>query len=273
MNSEQDDGRTCDNDGCEDRADTLLDALRSSGLDIPNDLSFNAIYNFSVDGLTDPDEEVHILTDVCEPSGRYRDGLLITSGGRVMSLLLAASDGTTGHGRLLTESDKVYEIGPRPGWSSRDEWVKVAIETAVRTLMRRNESRTPGFDSDRVRADEHLPLLEFKVRSGCRIRLRSWRLADTVALPDVEGARVELWTGVLAEGVITYSAIAAGYRADGTIAALVCVEGMPSAHDRAFLGVFTPYGAHQNLGPTAPDADLLAVAVPLLATYLAERPR
>jgi hypothetical protein len=69
-----------------------------------------------------------------------------------------------------------------------------------------------------------------------------------------------------------YSHIAAAYRDDGTIAALACIEGMPSARDLAFLGVFTPDGAHQNLGTTVPGADFLATAVPLLATYITERP-
>jgi hypothetical protein len=148
----------------------------------------------------------------------------------------------------------------------------VAIETAVRTLMRRNASRDPGFVYDRVRAEEHLPLSEFKARTGCPIRLRSWRLTDTIAAPDAEGARVELWTRLLTDGVITYSAIAAGYRGDGTIAALACIEGMPSGHDLAFLGVFTPHGSHRNLGPTVPGGDFIATALPLLTPYLTERP-
>jgi hypothetical protein len=272
MGSGHEHGPKWDDNSVENKADMLLDALRSSRLDIPEGLSFNVFYNFSADGLTDPDEEVYLLTDVHEPSGLYRDGLLMTSSGRPTSLLLAGSDGTTGHGRIFTESSKASDIGPRPGWSTRDEWAKVAIETAVRTLTRRNEAREPGFDSDRVRADEHLPLLEFKARTGCGIRLRSWRLADTVAVPDAESARVELWTALLADGVITYSNIAAGYRDDGTIAALACIEGMPSAHGLAFLGVFTPDGSHMNMGPTVPDGDFLATAAPLLATYLTEGP-
>jgi hypothetical protein len=177
-----------------------------------------------------------------------------------------------GTGRIFTGNGEASEVGPRPGWSTREEWAKAAIETAVRTLTRRNEARDPGFDSDRVRADEHLPLVEFKARTGCGMRLRSWRLADTVAVPDADGARVELWTGVLADGVITYSEIAAGYRGDGTIAALACIEGMPSAHSLAFLGMFTPDGSHANLGPTVPRGNFLVTAVPLLATYLTERP-
>jgi hypothetical protein len=268
MGSEQGDGPKRSEDGTEDIADELLEALRSSTLNVPNHLSFRCIYRFSREGLTDPDDGVHILTDVREPSGRYRDGLLITSGGRATTLLLAGSDGKIGHGRILTENGKTSDVGPRPGWSTRDEWAKVAIKTAVHTLMRRNESRSPEFDSDRVQADEHLPLLEFKARTGCGIRLRSWRLADTTAVPDAEGARIEHWTGVLADGVITYAEIAAGYREDGTIAALGCVEGMPSGHDLAFLGVFTPDGAHLNMGPTAPGGHFLNVAVPLLAPYL-----
>jgi hypothetical protein len=273
MGSGQEHGPKWDNNnGVENSVDILLDALRSSRLDVPDELYFNVFYNFSEDGLTDPDEEVYLLTDVHEPSGLYRDGLLITSSGRPTSLLLAGSDGTTGHGRIFTESSKASDIGPRPGWSTRDEWAKVAIETAVRTLTRRNEARDSGFGSDRVRADEHLPLVEFKARTGCGIRLRSWRLADTIAVPDAEGARVELWTGVLANGVITYSNIAAGYRDDGTIAALACIEGMPSAHGLAFLGVFTPDGSHVNMGPTVPGGDFLATAVPVVATYLTEQP-
>lgn len=270
MDCEHGDGPKCGKRNVEDKTDPLLDALRSSALDVPKKLSFNAIYNFSMDGLTDPDEEVHVLTDVREPSGRYRDGLLIVVDGRATSLLLA--DGKTGHGRIFTEGGEVSDVGPRPGWSTRDEWAEIAIEIAVHTLTRRNESRNPGFVSGRVRADEHLPLLEYKARTGCGIRLRSWRLADTVAVPDAEGTRVELWTGVLADGLITYSAIAAGYRDDGTIAALACIEGMPSGHDLAFLGVFTPEGAHQNLGPTMPGGDFLVAAVPLLKPYLTERP-
>jgi hypothetical protein len=68
-----------------------------------------------MDGLTDPDEEVHLLTDVREPSGRYRDGLLITSGRRATSLLLASSNGQVGHGKIFTENGKASEVGPRPG--------------------------------------------------------------------------------------------------------------------------------------------------------------
>lgn len=258
--------------GAENNADVLLDALRLSTLDIPDSLSFNCIYSFSMEGLTDSDEEVHILTDVREPSGIYHEGLLITSGPRATSLLLTVSDGNISHGRILTENGKVSQVGPRPGWTTREEWVQVAIEIAVGTLLRRNESRSPGFHNDRVRADEHLPLLEYGARTGCSIRLRSWRLADTIAVPGAEGARIELWTGVLADGVITYSAIAAGYRNDGTIAALACIEGMPSAHNLAFLGLFTPDGAHQNMGPTTPSGDFLDAATPVLAPYLIERP-
>ena len=62
----------------------MLDALRSSTLDFPNALSFSVIYEFSMDELTDPDEEVSVLTDVREPSGRYRDGLLITKDGHAV---------------------------------------------------------------------------------------------------------------------------------------------------------------------------------------------
>jgi hypothetical protein len=211
---------------------------------------------------------VYLLTDVIELSGRYRDGLLITVGGRATICLLA--DRNSGNGRVFTEGGEVSDVGPRPGWSTRDEWAEIAIEIAVHTLMRRNESRDPAFESDRVRAVEHLPLLEFKARTGCGIRLRSWRLAETVAVPDVNGARVELWTGLLADGLTTYSAIAAGYRDDGTIAALACIEGMPSGHDLAFLGVFTSHGSHQNLGPTVPGGDFLATAMPLLAPHLTE---
>jgi hypothetical protein len=225
-----------------------------------------------MEGLTDSDEEVHILTDVREPSGRYHDGLLITSGGRATSLLLAGSNGQIGHGRILAEDGHVSEVGPRPGWSTRDEWAQVAIKTAIHTLMRRNESRSPDFTNDRVRGAEHLPLLEFKARTGCPIRLRSWRLADTIAVSDAEGARIELWTGVLADGVISYSEIAAGYREDGTIAALACIEGMPSGHNLAFLGVFTPEGAHRNMGPTTPGGNFLDVAVPMLTPYLTALP-
>jgi hypothetical protein len=252
MGFEDRDGPKRADDGTEDNAQALLEALRSSTLDTPDQLSFSAIYSFSMEGLTEPDEGVHILTDVREPSGRYRDGLLITSGGRATTLLLAGSDGKIGHGRILTENGKTSDVGPRPGWSTHDEWAKIAIKTAVHTLMHRNESRSPEFDTDRVQADEHLPLLEFKARTGCGIRLRSWRLADTTAVSDAEGARIELWTGVLADGVITYADIAAGYREDGTIAALACVEGMPSGHDLAFLGVFTPDGAHQNMDRRRP---------------------
>lgn len=272
MGCEHEDGPKCGKIGAGNRADILLDALRSSTLDFPNALSFSVIYEFSMDELTDPDEDVSVLTDVREPSGRYRDGLLITKDGHATSLLLAGSNGTIGHGRIFTEGGKVSNVGPCPGWSTRDEWTVVAIETAVHTLMRRNESRNPGFDSDRVRTDEHLPLLEFKARTGCGIRLCSWRLADTIAVPDVDGTRVEPWTGVLADGLITYSHIAAGYRADGTIAALACIEGMPSEHNLAFLGVFTPGGAHQNLGSTVPSGDFLATAVQLLTTHFKEWP-
>lgn len=270
MEFEHNSGLNCDDGNPGDSLDALLDVLRSSTLDLPNELAFNVIYQFTVEGLTDPGEEVHVLTDVCEPSGRYHYGLLINSGRRITSFLLAGSDGTIGHGRILSEGGDACDVGPRPGWSTCDEWVQVAIETAIRTLMRRNEGRSPDFANDRVRAGDHLPLLEYKARTGCGIRLRSWRLADTAVVPEVEGARVELWTGVLADGVITYSAIAAGYRADGTIAALVCIEGMPSAHNLAFLGLFAPDGAHQNLGTTTPDVDLYQLAMPLLVPHLAE---
>jgi hypothetical protein len=74
---------------------------------------------------------VHILTDIREPSGQYRDGLLITSGERATTLLLAGSDGKIGHGRILTENGTASDVGPRPGLSTRDEWAKVAIKTAV----------------------------------------------------------------------------------------------------------------------------------------------
>lgn len=252
----------------EDTAKTLLNAVHASMLDVPENLSFDVLHTFSMDDLTDPGEEVHILHDVREPSRRYRYGLLVTSGERASTLLLTGTNGDTGHGLVLTEGGGTSEVGPRPGWATTEEWVEVAVETAVNMLMRRNESRNPEFESDRVRAHEHLPLLEYKERTGCPIRVRSWRLSKSVAIPDVEGARVELWTGILADGVITYAAIAAGYHGDGTIAALACVEGMPSAHDLAFLGMFTPDGVHQNLGPAEAGGDFLATAMPLLAQYL-----
>jgi hypothetical protein len=84
MGCEHEDGPKCGKIGAGNRADILLDALRSSTLDFPNALSFSVIYEFSMDELTDPDEDVSVLTDVREPSGRYRDGLLITKDGHAV---------------------------------------------------------------------------------------------------------------------------------------------------------------------------------------------
>ena len=110
MGCEHEDGPKCGNSGAGNRADILLDALRSSTLDFPNALSFSVIYEFSMDEMTDPDEEVSVLTDVREPSGRYRDGLLITKDSHATSLLLAGSNGTIGHGRIFTEGGKVSNV-------------------------------------------------------------------------------------------------------------------------------------------------------------------
>src|SRR5215470_1674592 len=79
--------------------DSLLDALRSSTLDVPNELCFTVFHTFSMDGLTDPDEEVYLLTDIREPSGRYRDGLLITANGHPTICLLARRALDRGAGR------------------------------------------------------------------------------------------------------------------------------------------------------------------------------
>lgn len=193
-----------------------FEALHEFNDNMPELLSFNVITSFSIEGTTESDELIHLLCDVEEPSGHYRYGLATSRGAHADMLLLAGSEGQIGFGRVFTDSGDVTEIGPGRGWTGTAEWLRLGAGMAVSVLTRRNRSRQPGKDHGRVRADSHEALNDFLAHGG-RIAVRSWRVAHAGWFPGVAGARIEVWGGIVAAGVISYAAVAAAYARTGPL--------------------------------------------------------
>lgn len=118
-------------------------------------------------------------------------------------------------------------------------------------------------------AAEHAPLQEYLARSGHSIGIRSWLIESDRPFPGVAGARLEIWSGVQAVGLISYERVAAAYKSDGTIAALATVEAAPALHNDIYFCLFDHAGVHRNLGAMSPDRDFIDDATEALLPFLA----
>ncbi len=249
----------------------VLAPLRAGNPQVPAKLAFSVSRSITIDDVTDRGEVIHVLPEVREPTGLYRNGLIITVDDMATTMVLGASDGRSGLLKVFTDDGGVSDIEPAPAWSP-DGWEDFAIEMARSSLERRNSHRTNVSGTGRVAAADHGPLREFMARSSHRIGIRSWLVDGDRPFPGVEGARLEIWSAVAAVGPVTYGRVAAGYGADGTIVGLAAVEAMPTTHADAYLCLFTVDGEHLNLGVTSLDHDFAAEAVHALKPLLAPEP-
>jgi serine/threonine protein phosphatase PrpC len=250
----------------------VLSPLRAGNPRVPTTLAFVVGRSITIDDVTDPAEVVHILPEVREPTGRYRNGMIITVDGKATTLVLGVSDGRAGHVTVFTDDGGVSDIPPSPPWTP-DGWDDFVIGLASSSLQRRNSQRANASQSARIAAADHGPLREFMARSGHRIGIQSWRVEGDQPFPGHRGARLETWSAIMAVGPITYARVAAAYKADGAIAGLATVETMPSMHDNTYFCVFAPDGSHQNLCTATRDQDFPADAIRALAPHLAPHPR
>jgi serine/threonine protein phosphatase PrpC len=234
-------------------------------------LAFVVGRSVTIDDVTDPGEVIHILPEVREPAGRYRNGMIITVDGKATTLVLGISDGRTGHVTVFTDDGGVSDIPPMPAWTP-DGWDDVVIGLASSSLQRRNSQRANASDAARIAAADHGPFREFMARSGHRIGIQSWRVEGEQSFPGQRGARLETWNAITAVGPITYGRVAAAYKPDGTIVGLAAVETMLAMPDNTYFCVFAPDGHHQNLGTTTRDQDFPADAIRVLAPHLTPRP-
>jgi hypothetical protein len=233
----------------EPSVEPILERLRAGNADVPFPLRFRVRRTVVIDDVTAPGEHIHLLCDVAERSGRYRDGLLVAAAdGRADILILAASDGRVGQSTLFTQDGGTSEHGPVPGWTGDAGWDDLSLAMARHMLELRNDFRAGRVDDSRQRLRQHPGLQGYKARTGSNIGIHRWRVRSTQDFPAAPGARLELWSAVVADGPITYQLVGAGFRPDGSLVALATLEGMPSTHDQQFLCVFDPEGRHINLG-------------------------
>jgi protein phosphatase len=260
-----------------DGTDAVLAPLRAGNRYVPTTLSFSVSRSVVIDGVTDPGEVIHVLPEVREPTRHYHSGIIITVDGRATTLVLAATDGASGQLRVFADDGGVSDIGLTKGWAT-EGWDEHAIGLAQSTLERRNSLRPsipelePEPEPERITRAEHAPLQEFMTTSGHHGGIQSWQIDSDEPFPDVEGARLEMWSAITADGPTTYVRVAAAYRDDGTIAGLASIEGVPSAHDGASFCVVGPDGVHHNLGVSSLDQDLRADAVHMLRPLLVPEP-
>ncbi len=120
-----------------------------------------------------------------------------------------------------------------------------------------------------VEHDRAEALREFVAGSGCQLALLDWDVERVLGLAEAPGAVLEVWGGIEASGPVRFTAIAAAFRRDGTVAGLVSLETMPEVHDRTYLCLFSPDGLHHNLGRADLDEDFAEVAARLLVPLLA----
>lgn len=205
---------------------------------------------------------------------------LIADDGSAAETVFGGSIDGSGFVRVHALETTTSPGGGFPPWRNVAQWSEFAAFSWRGVFRARAERAERGGERspDRYYSDEDEALSRFlDANRSLGPRLDSWRVLDRMPFTREEGGpMVEVWVAAVASGPISYPILAAGYRPDGTIAAIATLETMPSTHGDCFLGLFAEGEPHTNLGEYGEDindpARFVEIAFELLEPFLARVP-